>query len=160
MLNSKQTPLLPSSSAGTMSDDAKRRAKAMDGFEVLSEDASGGDRLLASLIGDGCKTEISDEDNDRLSKYVPKGIQTFQQWGRTVSAFGKLSKLDIPLGYKEILADDKYSSYVQWCRGHMQGSQGAAGDFVRYIRFHDMIYEGIESSYGCFEGTTVPRRLK
>ncbi|CAK9012369.1 CCHC-type domain-containing protein [Durusdinium trenchii] len=140
--------------AGSMTDAAKRRLVDFesDEFEEVPFPGSPKDRVATLAAMD-----VTIADEGKVKHLLPKGVDSFVEWSRTVIAFGKLK--DSGLSYKEIVADPKHEAYVAWCK-RLKGSTGPAGDFGDFLQAYEMIFDGRLGDGGYYSESTVRRVLK
>ena len=92
----------------------------------------------------------------RVENAFPPGIQSMQQWGQCVIAFGQYAKMNI--SYDELLADPSKRSYVQWLKTHHSSRSSVEyTDFMQYVEASAVSDESVESY---FPGTRTIRRFK
>lgn len=140
--------------AGSVTDAAKRRLVDFesDEFEEVPFPGSPKDRVATLAAMD-----VTIADEGKVKHLLPKGVDSFVEWSRTVIAFGKLK--DSGLSYKEIVADPKHEAYVAWCK-RLKGSTGPAGDFGDFLQAYEMIFDGRLGDGGYYSESTVRRVLK
>ena len=68
---------------------------------------------------------------------LPPGVPDLDTWGRTMIEFGKLSTLNI--SYLQVVesSDPQMVSYVKWCKGQVDCSDGLLKDLGIFILAHE-----------------------
>ena len=87
---------------------------------------------------------------------LPPGISDLETWGRIIIDFGKLSAQEVSYAHVVKSADPQMISYVKWCKGQVDCSEGCLKDFAMFILAH----EHVPDQGLVIPGTTRPRRLR
>ena len=162
-------------SAGAMHDGSKRRlvsdADTPSEWEqvntegtsaytskVRMDDTAFEEALVAALDASpviGAASQLVEA--EELSVDLPPGVESLEQWGRTLVSFGQYKNKH---SYYEIASDASFWDYKKWVRSHIKPgtSKGAALDFASYLRAYDR--EHGRSQLPVFPGTSIPRQYK
>ena len=89
---------------------------------------------------------------------MPPGINSLEQWGRTVISFGKYAEANVT--YNEVLTDPQYAGYRKWCKSHLTTHTAGkvALDFAKYRDAYEK--KSNKDSGLLIPGTEVERRFK
>jgi hypothetical protein len=70
-----------------------------------------------------------------IVKRLPDGVESVEQWGDTVMAFGKFEK---KATYREVMEKPEHAGYRKWCEDHLSPStsKGAVLDFINYMEVY------------------------
>ena len=128
---------------GSMSDAAKRRCDESESSftHLVYEDFGSADVLEPPYVqeethGKSCMVRASRSPMDpEIVKRLPDGVESVEQWGDTVMAFGKFEK---KATYREVMEKPEHAGYRKWCEDHLSPStsKGAVLDFVKYMEVY------------------------
>ena len=146
-LMAKKVVVQSGAKGGAMNDGSKRR--------YVDEESVG------SM--DNPWIEVSEKshlkvDYSSVELEMPMGINSLEQWGRTVISFVKLA--DSNVTYHEVLTAQEHAGYRKWCQSHLtiHTAGKIAMDFVKYRDAYEK--KSNKDSGLLFPGTDVERRFK
>ena len=139
------------SGGGAMSDAAKRRL-------VDHEEPAPTRQMPLPTHAPGVKGSYRSKGSS-MAKTLPEGIESLEQWGKTIIETGKYGKQD--LSYAELAQspDTTKVKYVQWLTA--QGSRSDLSPLMQDLTSYLAMYHEQGSEAGpMFPGSAVTRKFK